>query len=112
MFRSLYRGGFERQAVIRRRRHPLQVERVLPEAVDVLGQIWTQARHRLGLDLVAFRRQLVQHPRQGIDVVKDQAVGDQVIFGGVNLPVLEDKLFFDRAIKYLIHLCQADRLDE
>ncbi len=79
LLQSLYRGGFEGQAVVRRGCLSLQVERVLPKAVDVFGQIGTQARHRLGLDLVAFRRQLMQHARQGIDVVKDQAVSDQVI---------------------------------
>ncbi len=62
----------------------------------MLGQVRTQARHRRSLDLVTFRRQLVQRACQGIDVVKDQAVGDQMIVLD-ELPLLVTVVLGDQA---------------
>lgn len=51
----------------------------MAEAVDMGGDVWTEVREHFLVEFEPFSGELVEDSGLGMDVVEDQAVGDQVI---------------------------------
>src|SRR3989442_1747243 len=69
----------ERQVILDRLGNALQLQRILPESIDMAGLIRTQESQRLSTDPLALCCQLMDHLGHGHYIVEDHQVGHQMI---------------------------------
>ena len=68
-----------RQFVIRSRNITIEIERVSSEAIHMFSQIGTQPGQSFVFEAESLLRQLTQQPRQSLHIMKDQAIGYDVV---------------------------------